>query len=319
LISIDRLIKGELQHSQSDAVALPNVLSENGDWFPDGIAAISPVNHLEMASDLNEAISRLPLNRKGRRMAKRKAFKRNKLRPEMIRTMVANARSQPLNEVLKKYPMRQEDARILYRYTVGDATLEESEEAFLNSLRDPRWMMQWFSENHEQLSPFIEWTRDPAASMVKGIDLLVRYVTKQREEDADEKASQISYIQWKGWQNELLVGVAQTASQQLNINGSLTSEQIDSKCPGLSVGIRSLHEAWWSITSRSPRPPVANDVLDCMHAMYAPYVDVFRADKFMAPHVDKFSKRFGCAVVSKLIDLPMAIEHAIAKREASAS
>jgi hypothetical protein len=42
--------------------------------------------------------------------------------------------------------------------------------------------------------------------------------------------------------------------------------------------------------------------------MYAPYVDVFRADRYMAPHIRKQVERRGVLVVSRLEDIPAQID-----------
>ena len=55
----------------------------------------------------------------------------------------------------------------------------------------------------------------------------------------------------------------------------LSAASIDHSCPGLACGIRSLHSAWWTVTSATPRRPQLSDFPDALHAMYAPYVDVF--------------------------------------------
>lgn len=90
----------------------------------------------------------------------------------------------------------------------------------------------------------------------------------------------------------------------------LDTRQIDSGCPGFSTGLRTLFSAWWQSIVDAPRTPLASDYLDAMHAMYAPYVDVFRTDAFMAPHVTKFTKS-RTSVISKLSELAAVIQRAL--------
>jgi hypothetical protein len=79
---------------------------------------------------------------------------------------------------------------------------------------------------------------------------------------------------------------------------------VDSACPGLSTAIRALHSAVRASFEANPRVPLNSDFIDAVHAMYAPYVSLFRADRFMSPHIEKQVSHRGVEVVSRLEDLP---------------
>jgi len=213
--------------------------------------------------------------------------------------------------------MRPQDARVLARYAVGDVDAAEAQKAFLESLRDPRWMMAWFRNNHGKLTPFIEWTRKPAASMIASLDEMIKHAALLRAGDALNGTAVaddlLSSTRWKSWQDELLVSIASRMSEILVSKNlpSLQAAAIDKACPGLSVGVRSLQSAWWSVTSAKPRRPKLSDFPDALHAIYAPYVDIFRADSFMAPHIRIQVRRFGTVVVPKLAELLPAIDTAL--------
>jgi hypothetical protein len=102
----------------------------------------------------------------------------------------------------------------------------------------------------------------------------------------------------------MLVGIANRFGEGLKPSAKLDIALVDTHCPGISTAIRSLHSAWRSITFENPRKPKESDFVDALHAAYAPYVDVFRADGFMANHVAKQVARFGTTVVPKLSSLP---------------
>ncbi|MBK7052712.1 MAG: hypothetical protein IPH54_19620 [Rhodoferax sp.] len=105
-----------------------------------------PINNLEITTEIQQLIQGSGMSRTERRAAKRKALKGGKPRPAMHAAILANARSGPLDEILEKYPMRPEDARVLSRYIAGDASAQDATIAFEASLRDPRWMMQWIGK-----------------------------------------------------------------------------------------------------------------------------------------------------------------------------
>ena len=320
LISQDRLFACELKNALGQTENLPVAHSSVGNWYPDGAELVFPIEKLELAADIQDYIHSSGMSRTERRVAERKALKRAKPRPTMHAAILANARTGALDEILEKYPMRPEDARVLSRYAAGDATAQEAKTAFEESLRDPRWMMQWIGKNGALLNQFTSWIRGPAASMQKHMNDMVQNSASVRQCDTDFGTtlanSFFSASEWLTRQDKLLHDIALRMSKELLSNDAseLSVSSIDNDCPGLSVGIRSLHNAWWSTTSHRPRSPKLSDFPDGLHAMYAPYVDIFRADTFMAPHIAKASDRFGTKVVFKLTQLPSAIQTLLSTR-----
>ena len=69
------------------------------------------------------------------------------------------------------------------------------------------------------------------------------------------------------------------------------------------------------MVATTPRKAKLSDFPDAMHAMYAPYVDVFRADSFMAPHVNRCVQRHSTIVVSKLDELVTSIGEVLKSRK----
>jgi len=324
LISQNLLFAGELRFALHLSESLPEAHSPAGKWYPDDVAGISPIEkigQIEIASGIQDAIQDMGMNRKARRIAERKAFKHGKPRAAFQATVVANARTGTLDEVLEMYPMRPQDARVLGRYVVGDATAEDATKAFEESLRDPSWMMQWFEKHHEKLNPFIEWIRNPAASMLSNLNEMAVQAASIRKNDVTFGSALadtlFSSSKWAAWQDKLLHSTAVRMSNELlgQDGSNLTAESIDKDCPGMSVGIRSLHSAWWTTTVERPRQAKLSDFPDALHAMYAPYVDIFRADSFMAPHIAKTAGRFGTRVVPKLTLLPSAIQAVLSIEE----
>jgi hypothetical protein len=321
LISQDRLFGNELAIATgSKSVAMP-AYSAKGDWYPEGAAEISPIGSLELAANIKDAILEGAPNREARRKAVRNALRAGRPRKQLLCSIVSGARQGSLGEILQKYPMREQDARVISRFVVGDATAEEASAAFQESLRDPRWMMLWFVRHHDQLTPFIEWTRSPAKTVVASLQEMARLAAEMRQTDAMAGTNLADVImsasKWASLQDELLIRIAtRLCTELLNLPPSeLTAERIDKCCPGLSVGVRSLHSAWWTTTQKNPRPPKLSDFPDALHAMYAPYVDIFRADSFMTQYIAKFATQYGTIVVPKLEQLPNAVRIALAARD----
>jgi hypothetical protein len=324
LISMDRVFAGELQYCLGVADSLPVVHTGDGDWYPEGFSVMSPVTQLGRVAGIENTIQEVAGNRKQRRMATQKALKNGRPRPSFQAAAIANARNGALEEILDVFPMRLQDARVLSRYVVGDASAEDATRAYEASLRDPNWMMQWFEKHHDGLSPFIEWVRSPAAMLQRSLDNLARLSAAVRQDDLDygtrNADALFSSKSWKSSQDGLVQSTATAIAQKLqNDDGvELKVEAIDRLCPGFSVCIRSLHSSWRTVTGLTPRPTKLSDFPDALHAVYAPYVDIFRADSFMADHISKHAERFGTTVVSKLVLLPDAISKALAAAEGNA-
>ncbi len=326
LISIDRLIAAEIQALICEATSPPSVHSPTGDWFPSNIEALSPVKQLELVAELQSSLRSMAPNRKARRYAESKSIKREQVSSAMRKLLVSGAREGTLDEILSRYPMRPDDARVLARFVVGDATAAEANAAFLETLRDPRWMMSWFERNHSELNSFTAGVRKPAESLANTLRELVEKLRAIREgslrTDAARRTSEFDAKQWENWHDTFLVGLCKRLARDAHESEllSITPALIDERCPGLSVGVRSLLSAWRSsLTAMTPRAPKNSDFPDAVHAMYAPYVQIFRADAFMAPHIQKLTKRFGTAVVSKLEELPSTIQEQCGVKDSSGS
>lgn len=321
MLSQDRVFSAELRRASGQTMQLGNMHSTDGEWYPEGISDISPLTAIQMSSQIVEAIGETGLGRKERRAAQRLALKDGKPRAALMKAIVENARSGPMNEILAKYPMRPEDARVLGRFVVGDATSAQAAKAFEASLKDPSWMMLWFEQNHAQLTPFIEWTRSPAKSISSSLSEMAEHAASLRRQDAVLGTSLANELlsagKWESLQDSLLCRIASRFCAEFlgDESTSMSSRMIDQACPGLSVAVRSLQSAAWTVTAGTPRKPKLSDFPDAMHAVYAPYVDIFRADSFMAPYIARQSNKYGTTTVAKLVDLSKAITERLTARK----
>lgn len=283
-------------------------IDRDGKWFPEGAAEMSPVTEADHLLSIQSTVAEVLPNatRAQKRRAQRMLTKGGKPRP-ILRNELARVVAGDMSAILAVYPMRPDAARTLARYVTGGATAAEATAAFESSLRDPRWMMQWFEQHHDSLTPFVSWARGPAANITDKMHELYRLVESARADPlitAECLSSMCGPSKWEEWQASMLVGVANRFAEHLKPGARLEVALVDAHCPGISTAIRSLHSAWRSITFESPRKPKESDFVDALHAMYAPYVDVFRADGFMANYVAKQVTRFGTVVVPKLSSLP---------------
>lgn len=314
LVSIDRLFAYELANAHNLPPRLRSVHSNNGEWFPNEALDFLPVSEHEQAQEIMKIIEEAAPNRQARRNAKLKLMKHGKPRANVSTEIAMQARTIPLNDLLQKIPMKPEYARVMARFFARDATLEEAKEAFSSSLSDPRWVIQWISQEQNLLSEFSGILRNPAAEMTQVISLLADHAKLIRFTDStigtglsDEL---LSSDVWRARQDTILANIANGISANNLETGELklAIETIEQKCPGLSVAVRSLFSAWWSATTAIPRQPKLSDFPDAVHAAYAPYVDLFRADSFMAPHIARQAKRLPVKIVPKFAKLRSMLE-----------
>lgn len=317
MISFDRIIAAELRSACLGATDSPYPYSGDGEWYPENFSDVLPEVRPSITKSLQSSIREMAPNRRFRRQANALTLRSGGLRGKARDALIRSSRSASNDEILAKYPMRSEDARVLRRYIVGDTSRDDAQNAFLNSLRDPNWMMQWFSEHHETLNPFIEWARAPSRSMFQAFSRLAESAAEIAGLDRELGLSHLNEItsshNWREWQDEVVVSLARhLAKSQIDNDGtSITAAIIDSRCRGISTAIRSLHSALRDSAQRHARTPKESDFIDAMHSIYAPYVDIFRTDSFMAQHVKAAG---GCAntiVVPKLGALPEVITKAL--------
>jgi hypothetical protein len=177
--------------------------------------------------------------------------------------------------------------------------------------------MRWFSLHHEELSPLIEWTRKPAALVLSSINEMAIHVAHSRKIDAEFgtslEAEFYSRQKLLELQEKVLLAIATGLSEHFSCvgAGALTVALINQNCPGLSVGVNSLYAAGWAVTGCMPRRAKLSDFPDALHAIYAPYVDIFRADSFMAPIIKEYAQKFGTQIVPKLATLIPTIQAAL--------
>jgi hypothetical protein len=325
LISFDRLIQKELEDLLERKKSQHNMIDPCGNWFPDITninADKSPL--LEICQRAENDLNDMKLPREQRRAALRK-IKKNSKPNSQLESFLAKQNSKLLaEEFIKLYPMKLEHADIIAKYGIGRATEVEFNNALIDSLRDPRWMMKWFAVNQELSNPVADMVRKPGRElgelMRKFISVSSQHASflKKHSLDLDPtgKRGEI-YLRWQETQDRQLVELMRRVAIGQNILWTHTSPlDIDEHCPGVSTMIRSLFSSVWeNIGGSRKEVPSDSQPVDALHSLYAPYVTVFRADRFMSPHIQKQVDRHGTIIVSRLTQLPEILRAEIQKRE----
>ncbi|MCC6652846.1 MAG: hypothetical protein IT348_16960 [Candidatus Eisenbacteria bacterium] len=316
LVSFDQLLLSEVERLAHLEPTPVHAITTDATWFPPTSGFISPARALEgFQLTLDAKLQAHGMNHAARRVMMRRAFKNGSLRLEMRQMLIREGLFGALDEVFEQYPMRPQDASVLWRYVMGLATCEAAEAAFLASLRDPRWMMRWFKGHHARLSPLVTWLREPSAALAERIAQVIMPAQRvlrsaQRPDVAQQLRSEL-LVRWDEMREQILVAVA-NAVRRISLPDSpdvTEARLVAARCPGLTAMVDSVMLAARDALGQHPRELTANDVRDAMHAVYAPYVSVFRADRYMAQHVRRATAGRGVIVASTLEELPMLLNH----------
>lgn len=187
----------------------------------------------------------------------------------------------------------------------------------MNSLLDPRWMMKWFSTQHAISSPIADIVRKPGrelGQLMRSLaEVSVRWaaVLQRANLDADPtgKNGEIA-LRWQQMQQQQLIGIVQRVASTKGIElGEYEASDVCTCCPGIAAGVGSLYSSLWvNVGGGRKEEPSDTQPVDALHAFYAPYVKVFRADRFMAPHIQKQVVSAGTVVVPRLSQLVAVLE-----------
>lgn len=322
LISFDRLMAAEAEALAKGFAAPAKVLDPHGHWFPEIDTRDVPRSPFKyMQERMERELGQTGMSRQQSRTAVRKMIKNGVPKGEFKKYMDSQNVEPLAAEFSKPFPMKPQYAEMVVRFWLGRATEAEFDKALYESLSDPHHMMKWFTTNHALASPISDIVRRPGRELGTHlrelVALAVRHVAVLTEGGTDTaptgKNGEI-LRRWEEQQDNQLIKLVQYAAHAKGITlKNVNPKDIEKYCPGISATIRSLYSsAWDNVAAGRKEEPSDSQPVDSLHAMYAPYVCVFRADRYMAPHIQKQVKRHGTIVVSRLSDLAEMLSREVA-------
>lgn len=261
-----------------------------------------------MHEELDSALKGQGLNRKGRRSVQRNLFRKRQPTDALRDYLTTAGTGLELDAILDEYPMAPGKAQVISQYVLGMATKEDAEAAFLDSIRDPTWLMKWFSRHFDKLNPFVKWLRGPSAQIAAAMRAASEKALMLRELESSRNrphGASLTKAQWTEIGETLVTDLVSSLSNRMGVHQSqaATVEMVSRYCPGLFTASRTLHSALWDSLRARPRRPRTSDFVDAIHALYAPYVDVFRADRYMSQIIGSHVPRKDTLVAPKLEDV----------------
>lgn len=270
-------------------------LRNDGRWFPNVDHAIPDPSAFRVS--LEQEIANLP-TRLLRRKAESLVFKPG---TKVLRESYIECNLKGLSLPLAS----KSDSDRLIEYLVGRGKRQDAVDAMDRVLINPVTCMKWACRDDSSRQQFIELIRKPSvevvAAVASGVAMAIGF--SDRSAAHAEISSDYFLRQWDSHQARILINVANELAGGVVFSDV---EDVKRQCPGIYAGYAALLSAWKSSFIKTPRKPRASDFVDGLHALYAPYVDVFRTDGFMAPHVKKTAPEV--CVVPKLGALVGAVE-----------
>lgn len=313
LMSFDRLLRMEVTALAQRSAEHMDAIDPRGRWFPEIPENLTPESPWEyMQSRTQEDMKSMGLSRQQRRAKEREIFKNGKPRGPLLESLNNEFVNTFVTEVCAKFPMHPEYAQVMVRYAIGQATEADFNDALMNSLSDPRWMMRWFRTEHGMSSPVSEIVRAPGRDLGSKLRDLANHSQlwannlRDAGVDADPTGKKGAItIRWAEMVDYQLISLARASAERAQMDvGDCCASDVLAFCPGLSVCIRSLFSSvWTNVGEGRKEAPSDSQPVDALHALYAPYVSVFRADRFMAPHIKGQLSNTSSEVVSKLSQL----------------
>lgn len=307
LISFDKLIKLEIDSLARKQKTPIQVLNRSGQWFPEIADIIDPIEQLNIAEQVKDTAKTENLNRKERRFYEKTMLKNGSIR----KNLESKIGQFNIEELVAKYPMLPKNAITIKNYILGNASRSQAEQAFLESLRDPSWMMKWFSEHHDRLSAIRDWVRKPAEDMIKVINdtLIPLAVQSHNGSEGEKKAinSLLTNEKWGANQDDFVKHVVSRLS--VGFFGNPTEEcydtdEIETYCPGINTCLRVIHSSLRNSLTSVPRKVKSSDIVDAIHSLYIPYVSYFSTDRYMEKVMQPHAEKYETHIVSDLAMMP---------------
>jgi hypothetical protein len=297
-LSIDRILEAEISSFGRSPLTRGQIISSEGDWFP----SVGPLlDKVDMRKSFHEALSDRPLNREQRRKAKSMTLRGGSLRPRASNELLSGM-DDLAKETIAAYPMKPENARTVISFIAGKASRAQAERALLESLRDVSWMMRWFQNHHDNLAFVPNFIR---ATSNRTFDRFSESIEKSKLVHDPIRA-------WRQIVDDVLRESIENFIAKSGKTIKPSASEIQKHCPGMVTMFKLMAKTIEDSLGSNTRNLDQSDFADAIHALHAPYVDIFRADAYMA---SKLTAIASSTIISrKLRELPSAIRMASAVR-----
>lgn len=297
-----------------------NFARNDGRWFPFEISnnAFSEMPRLTLET-LRPNIEKMGPE-KWEWVKKNPALQRKLL--TAARAVFLSKREETIRELMSTFSIDYADADFLNKFSLGLKSSEELSTYILSRFRDPTFLIQMRPSNYNGFDHLFEWMRSTSKSFHETLSKVSEAFQNMRThvENGEEAARLIASassgdgLQYYSVQlyEHLTRGLLTDA--EVKIIEKLNFDDFIRLAPGSYTFVFVVMDAVCRSFTKSPRRHKQSDMVDMFHSFYAPYVDIYRTDGFMAPITEKYVKRFDTTVVGKLTDLIEAVQKILATK-----
>lgn len=307
LINYVSLLTDEVARLKNDHAAPVQALAGKFDWLPAGLEQ-ELCAHTISKTIREEAIGLLKSQKANARTV-------SMALPATVR-IVREAHLKIRKERIAKgefFYIKPRFHEVMLRASVGEASAAEKTSAFLESWNDLEWVVGLYDRLPDLADWYRKIVREPNEIMATGMRKFV-----------DVMDGQPMPHKWKtqGWRllsDELLLRlVTSTEPHKCATSQRMSTERIRKMCPGICAQADVTYSFVWSYIAGSAKKEIPNSAAaDAMHAAYAPYVDIFRTDRSMAPHIATAVQGLGTRVVGDRRALVGVINEMLLERHAN--
>lgn len=312
-----RVIAAEAASAVSGRPLTETFKRDDGNWLPDcsedDLRLPTPKEMLESALGPTAESSR-----KIRRATAKFISPDGKL-TAAGRALFKSSAPKIVEEIERQYPLTDASRRAVENYALGKESGATAMQVVMSSLRSPTLLAAWLDRNWDSISPFTTWLRtsgknftdslgrmsaklDSAAesAVQAGLDpAAVRQIILQHAAEFRERFAAQGIVSGLRYIPDKSIDSA-TCQRAL---GTWAAASVMSEVIGNQVIDRALR-----------RDAKVSDFGDFAHCLYLPYVDLFRADSYVADAIRRTLPALSPRVVPKLRGLPERIEAALAAR-----
>lgn len=319
----------EIQDSETKPAQSFSALTQDR-WYPplDDLLPKFPVKDMKLR--IREELKSTGCTRAERRRRERQIFRKDTWSRDAQRTFVALMPSNA-QELLQVLPLSSQEMQALMSYLRGGSGREIAIKGCRRVLANPVWFMSRYAEDPEKMRGVTDWFRKGGSNFVSNMGTAVARAHDffASRVEADKKTEAIIAAAGNSELREQLALQHRRAQQSLDsriqndrkrqeesilrtvtghtkeAGSKLTFEQLQENYPGHAAMLAAgMHATRRATDQASPRPLQDSDFGDVMHAVYAPYVDIYRTDAFMADGIEKMLRKRGTKVVRNLLRLP---------------
>jgi hypothetical protein len=311
---------------------IKHIANDRGEWFPDFTDQINNIQQT-IIDNIFDGFRKQKIPRKQRQILRKKIIRKGHLADAFFEFLPQN-RSELLKSIECDFPLTkkfwQED--LILQFLKKKISKTELLNEFKAGFFDPETLIGWYidrSNNSLSLPLFFRnWgqndltkVQDLIEQCKKLFDFGIK-IGKSEKEASNDIKKLIKHLEKTGkFNRDIYLKKIWESRQKKLLKSGLTKKQWAEKIkssklgrtPSIDIYMQSLMKYVINSVSnvKSGRKLLNSDHPDLLHARYLPYVDIFRADKYMGNLLKPLAKPYNTQVVTYFPDIIKIIINSI--------